>query len=53
LVKKINGFTEYQLGKYCSESKRKATLDAYLAARKGIVAKKIFLRRERDKKIIK
>jgi hypothetical protein len=45
LIKKINGFTEYQLGKYCSDGKRKATLDAYLAARKGTLVRKVFLRR--------
>ena len=47
LTAKILSYSEYQLGKYCSESSRKAVLQAYTAARKGQLPYKTRLRKVR------
>ena len=51
LIPKILAFGEYQLGKYCSESSRKAVLDKYLSARKGKLPRKLVRRQARAAKL--
>lgn len=47
LTSKILSYSEHQLGKYCSESYRKAVLQEYLAAKKGQISYKAKLRKAR------
>lgn len=50
IIPKILAFSEYQLGKYCSEGSRKATLDKYLSSRKGKLPRKQLKQKARDEK---
>lgn len=53
LTEKIMGFKEYELGKYCSEGRRKAILDKYLSARKGKLSRKLLRQKARNEKLKK
>lgn len=50
MTKKILSYSEHQLGKYCSESYRKAVLQEYIAAKKGVISYKTKLRKARQER---
>lgn len=50
LTKKILSYSEHQLGKYCSEAYRKAVIQEYLAAKKGVLSYKGKLKKARQER---